>query len=359
MDQTMRAAVYRGVNQIRVETVAVPTIKAGEVLIRVAACGICGTDLKKVHYGLVPPPRIFGHETAGTIAAVGEGVTDWQVGDRVVVNHHVPCLREECFYCRRRVFAQCPVYKRTGTTAGFEPAGGGFAEYVRVMEWCVNRGMIRIPDHVSFAEASFVEPLNTCLKAVRLADVHPGDTVVVVGQGPIGLLFTQLVKLAGGRVVAMDRLAYRLEASRRFGADVALDPQADTPVDEAFDEVHTLSELRGADLAIIAVPNTKVAQWTFQHLMRPGGKVLLFANTYLHDPIEVDAGLICKEEISLIGSYSSDILLQEETAQLIFERHINVHDLISHRFPLEAIHDAVDYASHPRDNSLKVILEYV
>ena len=207
MNQTMRAAVYRGVNRIEVETVAIPEIGWGEVLIRVHSCGVCGTDLKKVHHGLVPPPRIFGHETAGTIAVVGKGVTDWKVGDRVVINHHVPCLRDDCFYCRRRAFAQCPVYKRTGTTAGFEPAGGGFAEYVRVMDWCVNRGMVRIPDDVSFEEASFVEPLNTCLKAVRQANVQAGDTVWVIGQGPIGLLFTQLARRAGARVVVTDHLA--------------------------------------------------------------------------------------------------------------------------------------------------------
>jgi L-iditol 2-dehydrogenase len=352
MNQTMRAAVYRGVNQIGIETVAVPAIEAGEVLIRVAACGICGTDLKKVHHGLVPPPRIFGHETAGTIAAVGEGVTDWQVGDRVVVNHHVPCLRDECFYCRRRAFAQCPVYKRTGTTAGFEPAGGGFAEYVRVMDWCVDRGMVHIPDDVSFEEASFVEPLNTCLKAVRLADVQEGDTVWVIGQGPIGLLFTQLVRRAGARVIVTDNLLYRLETARQLGAEVALPPD-DGGLAAAIQD---LSEGRGADLVIVAVPTTQVVPSAFT-LLRPGGKVLLFAHTRLNDPLEVDAGAICMQEKTLLGSYSSDILLQDEAAQLIFERHINVRDLISHRFPLEAIHDAIDYASHPHDNSLKVILD--
>ncbi len=133
---TMRAAIYRGVNQISVETVPVPEIGPGELLVKIATCGICGTDLKKIHTGSHSAPRIFGHEMAGTIVKVGQGVTQFTLGDRVMVHHHVPC--GECYYCRKQTFAQCPVYKKVGATAGFEPSGGGFAEYIRVMEWIVS-----------------------------------------------------------------------------------------------------------------------------------------------------------------------------------------------------------------------------
>jgi L-iditol 2-dehydrogenase len=167
----MQAAVYRGVNDVRVETVPVPQIEAGEVLIRVHTCGICGTDLKKIHTGSHSAPRIFGHETSGVIAAVAEDVEGFAVGDRVMVFHHIPC--GECFYCRRKVFAQCPVYKKVGCTAGFEPSGGGFAEYVRVMDWIVRRGLVKIPDGVSFEQAAFVEPVNTCLKGVEALVCSP------------------------------------------------------------------------------------------------------------------------------------------------------------------------------------------
>ena len=351
MSETMQAAVYRGVNDIQVETVPVPAIGAGEVLLRVGVCGVCGTDLKKIHLGLVPPPRIFGHETAGSIAAVGEGVTAWQVGDRVAVHHHVPCLRDDCFYCRRHVFAQCPTYKRTGITAGFEPAGGGFANYVRVMDWCAARGMARIPDDISLEEASFVEPLNTCMKGIELADIRRGDTIWIVGQGPIGLLFTQLAVRAGARVLATDHFPFRRDKARQMGATVALEP--DSP--EIASTLHELSEGRGADLVIVAVPTTKVVPQAFAFL-RPGGKTLLFAHTRLNDPLEVDAGAICMQEKTLLGSYSSDIRLQDEAARLIFSREINVRDLISHRFPLDAICEAIDVASHPRETSLKVIV---
>ena len=165
---TMLAAVYRGVNDVRLETVPVPEIGSGEILVKVKTCGICGTDLKKIATGSHSAPRIFGHETSGTVAAVGRNVTNFAPGDRVMVFHHIPCGK--CYYCRYKTFAQCETYKQVGCTAGFEPSGGGFAEYVRVMDWIVRKGTVRIPEGTSFEQASFVEPVNTCLKGIeRLA----------------------------------------------------------------------------------------------------------------------------------------------------------------------------------------------
>src|SRR5476651_458538 len=164
----MRAVVYRGVNDVRVETVPVPRIGANELLVKVAVCGVCPTDIKKIHYGTVPPPRIFGHETAGTIVRLGSGVSrlgfGLKSGDRVALHHHVPCL--DCHFCRHRAFAQCAQYKRTGITAGFEPSGGGYAEYVRVMSF-VLPGVVKIPKRNTFIEGAMLEPVNTVLKAVN------------------------------------------------------------------------------------------------------------------------------------------------------------------------------------------------
>src|SRR5579864_2167739 len=148
----MQAAVYHGKNDVRLETVPVPEIGPGELLLRVHSCGICGTDLKKISTGSHSAPRIFGHEIAGEVAAVGAKVNGFRPGDRVMVFHHIPCGK--CFYCQRKVFAQCPTYKKVGVTAGFEASGGGFAEYVRVMEWIVPKGVVPIPDGVSFEQAS-------------------------------------------------------------------------------------------------------------------------------------------------------------------------------------------------------------
>jgi len=189
-DGRMRAGVYRGKGRVVVERVPIPEIGDGEVLFRVAACGVCGTDIKKIHYGFVAPPQILGHELAGTVERTGRGVTKFNPGDRVVSFHHIPC--GTCFYCEKKLFSQCAVYKRTGLTAGFDPNGGGFAEYVRAMPWVVERGMMLLPADVTFEEATFVEPVNTCLKAVRKARVARGETVLVIGQGPVGMLLALL-----------------------------------------------------------------------------------------------------------------------------------------------------------------------
>ena len=212
----MRAVVYHGSNDLRLETLPVPRIGSGDLLVKVEACGVCPTDIKKIQYGTVPPPRIFGHETAGTIMRVGARVRGFKVGDRVALHHHVPCLK--CHFCRHRAFAQCAQYKRTGITAGFEPAGGGYAEYVRVMSF-VLPGVVKIPPRNSFEEGAMLEPVNTVLKAVRRLSLLRGDIVLVAGQGPIGLMFTRLLRLEGMRVIATDLIESRLEPARQFGAD--------------------------------------------------------------------------------------------------------------------------------------------
>src|SRR5258708_5055489 len=215
----MRAVVYRGVNNLRVEIVPVPQIGANELLVKVAVCGVCPTDIKKIHCGTVPPPRIFGHETAGTIVKVGSGArvraSHLKIGDRIALHHHIPCLK--CHFCRHRAFAQCETYKRTGITAGFEPAGGGYAEYVRVMDF-VLPGVVKIPARNSFEEGAMLEPVNTVLKAVKRLHLWRGDHVLVAGQGPIGLMFTRLLQLRGMDVLATDLLESRLRLAKKFGA---------------------------------------------------------------------------------------------------------------------------------------------
>ena len=168
----MQAGVYREKGQVRVEEVPVPEVGDGEVLIKVAACGICGTDIKKIFQGYVNPPQILGHELAGTVVALGRGVSKWNLGDRVMSFHHVPCGK--CFYCERRLFSQCKQYKSTGLTGGFTPNGGGFGQYVKAMPWVAERGIVALPDNVSFEEATFIEPINTIVKAVQKARIVAG-----------------------------------------------------------------------------------------------------------------------------------------------------------------------------------------
>src|ERR1700748_2090418 len=212
---TMRAAVYRGVNDVRVETIPVAEIGAGEVLVKINTCGICGTDLKKIHTGSHDAPRVFGHEMAGTIVRVGAGVEGFVVGDRVMAYHHIPC--GECYYCRKQTFAQCEVYKKVGCTAGFAPSGGGFAEYIRVMDWIVRRGLVKIPDDVPFEQAAFLEPVNTCYKAIQLLDLQADETVLVIGQGPIGVLLAALARRTGAAVLTSDLYAERHPEAAKVG----------------------------------------------------------------------------------------------------------------------------------------------
>ncbi len=225
--KTMRAVVYRGVNDLRLETVPVPRIGANELLVKVAACGVCPTDIKKIHHGTVPPPRIFGHETAGTIVRIGARVRGFSVGERVALHHHVPCMK--CHACHHRAFSQCPQYKHlTGITAGFEPAGGGYAEYVRVMSF-VLPGVVKIPRQNTFMEGAMQEPVNTVLKGINKLNLLPGDTVLVAGQGPIGLMFTRLLALRGMKVVATDLMESRLKLARKWGARWTFNVAAGVP----------------------------------------------------------------------------------------------------------------------------------
>jgi L-iditol 2-dehydrogenase len=381
--KTMRAVVYRGVNDLRLETVPVPRIGSNELLVQVAVCGVCPTDIKKIHHGTVPPPRIFGHETAGTIVKLGSGVSrlglGLKIGDRVALHHHVPCL--DCHYCRHHAFAQCATYKRTGITAGFEPAGGGYAEYVRVMPF-VLPGVVKIPAKNSFEEGALLEPVNTVLKAVKRLDLLPGDTVLVAGQGPIGLMFTRLLQIAGMRVLATDLLPSRLNLARKFGAqravlasqlsanfsslsasgregrgEVARAAKSSSPVTR-----HPSS----LDAAVIAVPSDAAVHQALS-LVRGAGKILLFAHTKRSHPIQnsarlqpsafsLDLASICLDEKDLIGSYSSDFTLQREVARLVFSRQLDIRPLITHRFPLEQTADAVALAARPTGASLKIVV---
>jgi L-iditol 2-dehydrogenase len=417
----MRAVVYHGVNDLRVETVPVPRIGARELLVKVAVCGVCPTDIKKIQYGTVPPPRIFGHETAGTIVRIGGGASvpasRFKIGDRVALHHHVPCL--DCHFCRHHAFAQCETYKRTGITAGFQPAGGGYAEYVRVMPF-VLPGIVKIPARNSFAEGAMLEPVNTVLKAVRRLSLLRGDVVLVAGQGPIGLMFTRLLQLAGVQVIATDLLESRLKLARKFGAKwvfnvgqasrLSLNQECKKskggnrrdacPASTLNPQLSTLNPQPSLDAAVIAVPSDAAVQQALQ-LVRCGGQVLLFAhtkrsapsslsaagggeasrvaelyagrlvapkpcegggevarsNSHLPTPnFPLDLASVCLDEKDLLGSYSSDFTLQDEVARLVFSRQLDVRPLISHRFPLEQTAAAVALAARPTPDSLKILV---
>jgi len=358
VQKTMQAAVYRGVDDVRTETVDVPEIGAGEVLVRIDTCGICGTDLKKIHTGSHSAPRVFGHEMAGTIAAVGESVRGFVVGERVMAFHHIPC--GTCFYCRKKTFAQCETYKKVGTTAGVgEAAGGGFAEYIRVMDWIVGdgvtpAGLIKVPDDIPFEQAAFIEPVNTCFKAVKLLALEPDDTVLVIGQGSIGIILAALARQTGATVLTSDMYAERHAVAAKFGLERPLDARGDVVA-----ACKAATEGRGADVALVAVGADALIA-TAMAAVRPGGRVMLFASTQ-HGTAPFDPAAVCMDEKTLMGSYSASVAIQQEGIDLVFEGYrsgkLDFTQLISHRFGLEDAAEAVRLASNPVADSMKIVLK--
>jgi L-iditol 2-dehydrogenase len=347
----MKAAVYRGIDDVRLETLPIPEIGPGEVLVRIETCGVCGTDLKKIHTGSHSAPRVFGHEMAGTI--VTSNAAGFAVGERVMAFHHIPC--GVCFYCRKQTFAQCETYKKVGTTAGFAAAGGGFAEYICVMDWIVaTGGLVKVPDDIPFEQAAFIEPVNTCFKAIRLLNLEADDTVLVIGQGSIGVILAALARRTGATVLTSDLYPERHAIAAQFGLDRPIDARGDV-----VGITKAATEGRGADVALVAVgADALIAQ--AMEAVRPGGRVMLFASTQ-HGTAAFDPAAVCMDEKTLMGSYSASVAIQQEGIDLVFAGYrdgsLDLTRLISHRFALEDCAEAIALASNPKPDSMKIVFK--
>ena len=351
MPKTMRAGVYREKGVVRVEEVPVPEVGDGEVLIKVAACGICGTDIKKIFQRFVEPPQILGHELAGTVVAIGRGVSKWRLGDRVMSFHHTPC--GECFYCKNRLFSQCKQYKSTGLTGGFTPNGGGFGEYVKAMPWVADRGIVALPVNVSFEEATFIEPINTIVKAVQKARVAAGETVLIVGCGPIGLQLLMVTQTVGARIYTSDPMATRRTKSMKLGAVESFDPISGKLVEE----VRTRTGGRGADAVLVAVAHPAIVVEALA-AARPGGRILLFAANDPVTKIEFPAAAVGIDEKEILGSYSAAVDIQDSAAALVLGKKLPVMEIVTHRFPLARIQEGLELANRPTEESLKILITH-
>jgi L-iditol 2-dehydrogenase len=266
-----------------------------------------------------------------------------------MVFHHIPCGR--CYYCEHKTFAQCETYKKVGCTAGFEPSGGGFAEYVRVMDWIVEKGTVRIPNGVSFEQAAFVEPVNTCLKGIERLQLQPGETVLVIGQGPIGIILSLLAKRTGAGVITSDLYDARLKISKEFGLENTINAARQ----DVVHETRRQTEGRGADVAIVAVGGNALIR-TAMDAVRPGGRVLLFAQTQ-HGEAVFDPAAVCVDEKTLLGSYSASVDLQQESVDIVLGQEFAFERLVSHRFPLSRSVEALDLAAHPQPDSMKIVIQ--
>jgi L-iditol 2-dehydrogenase len=339
----MRVAMYYSNQDVRLEEMPVPQIGPGEVLMRVEASGICGTDLLE-WYRRHKAPLVLGHEVAGVIAAVGEGVEKYKVGDRICAAHHVPC--NTCHYCRSGHHTVCDTLRQTN----FDP--GGFAEYVRLPRINVDQGIFLLPGEVSFEEATFVEPLACVLRGQRLAHLQPGQSVLVVGSGVAGLLHIQLARASGaGHIMATDIVDYRLEAARKFGADIAIQTEEYIPA-----YLRRAADDRLADLVIVCSGATSAINQALESVER-GGTVLFFASTDLgvNVPLSVN-DLFWRNEITLTSSYGGSPVDYAAALELIQSGKIRVREMITHRLGLAETGLGFQLVARAQD-SLKVIIE--
>jgi L-iditol 2-dehydrogenase len=335
--------MYYTNQDVRLEEMPVPHIGPGEVLMRVEASGICGTDLLE-WYRRHKAPLVLGHEVAGVIVAVGEGVKKYRVGERIAAAHHVPC--NTCHYCLSGHHTVCDTLRQTN----FDP--GGFAEYVRLPRINVEQGIFRLPDRVSFEEATFVEPLACVLRGQRLAHFQRGQTVLVAGSGVAGLLHVQLARASGARrIIATDVVDYRLEAARKFGADVAVQAEGYTPT-----YLRQLADGRLADLVVICTGAVSAINQALESVER-GGTVLFFAPTEpgVRVPLSVN-DLFWRNEITLTSSYGGSPADYAAALKLIQTGRIRVRDMITHRLGLAEAGLGFQLVAQAQD-CLKVIIE--
>ena len=339
----MRVAMYYNNRDIRVEEMPVPQVGAGEVLMKIMSSGICGSDIME-WYRIHKAPLVLGHEVAGEIAAVGEGVTQYKVGDRISASHHVSC--NTCHYCLNGHATVCETLRKTK----FYP--GGFSEYVLLPSINVDRGIYLLPDEVSFEEGSFVEPLACVQRGQRLAGIHPGNSVLVAGSGISGILHINLARALGaGRIIATDISEFRLESARGFGADHAIDARDFSP-----EYLRDINDGRLADVVIICTGAKSAIEQGLQSVER-GGRVLFFAATDKGVTIPISFNdFLFRNEVTLTSSYAGDRADHITALELIRSKRVNVRDMITHRFGLENTVKGFAHVMEGKD-SIKVIID--
>ncbi len=338
----MKVGMYYNNHDVRVEDMPVPEVGPGELLVQIKASGICGSDIME-WYRIKRAPLVLGHEVTGEVAEVGEGVEDYRIGDRVWVTHHVPC--NTCKYCLNGHHTAC----ETLHTTNFYP--GGFSEYVLVPALQVDRGMMHLPDEVSYEDGSFIEPLGSVLRGQVRADIGPGQSVLVLGCGIAGALHIKLARALGaGRLIATDINDYRMAAAERFGADAVIDAREDVP-----EFVREVNDGELADKVIVCTGAVSAVEQAL-HSVDRGGLVLFFAVPKPGETVAVDFNPFWRDDISLMPSYGAAPWDNATAMELIRSGRVVVNDMITHRLSLDEIGEGFRLASEA-DNCLKIIIE--
>lgn len=338
----MKVAMYYSNRDVRLQEMAVPPIGPGELLVRVRASGICGTDVME-WYRIQKAPLVLGHEIAGEVAAAGAGVERYRPGDRVFVSHHVPCM--QCRYCAAGHHSVCDTLRSTH----FDP--GGFAEYIRVPKINVELGTFRLPDEVSFEDGSFIEPVACVARAQRFAGMSAGQSVLVFGSGISGLLHVQLARARGAAfIAATDLNAFRLNAARALGADAALDAGEDVP-----EKYRELNGGRLADLVILSTGARAAIQQALRSVER-GGTILFFAPTAAGVDVPIPLYELWRDEVRIVTSYAASPDDITEAIELIRGRRVRVREMITHRLGLAEAGRGFELVAGAGD-SIKVIID--
>jgi L-iditol 2-dehydrogenase len=338
----MRVAVYYNNKDVRVENIPVPVIGPGEMLVKVAASGICGSDVME-WYRVRKAPRVLGHEMTGEIVEVGEGVDNYNVGQRVFVSHHVPC--NSCHYCLAGAHTACDTLHNTN----YDP--GGFAEYIRIPKINVENGVYLLPDDMSYEEGTFIEPLACVMRGQRLAGMRPGQSVLVIGSGISGLIHIKLAKAqCAGKIFAADINSFRIEAASRFGADVVINATEDLP-----EKIKESNDGKLADLVIVCAGALQASIDGIRCVER-GGTALFFAVPEPEVMVPVPMNDLWRNEITLMTSYGAGPDDLEAAIEMMRNKRVTFSDMITHRLPLQEIQEGFRLVAEAQE-SIKVIIE--
>ncbi|MFX0094712.1 MAG: alcohol dehydrogenase catalytic domain-containing protein [Candidatus Hodarchaeota archaeon] len=338
----MKASFYVGNRKFEIQEIPVPVIEPEDVLIKMLACGVCGTDVHKAIHGTVAPPIVLGHEVSGIVVEVGNAVSKFSVGDHVAVAHHAPCM--VCSACLKNHHSLCSQYLQTNIIPG------GFSEYIRLPRDNVQKTVYKIPHTLNLEDAAFMEPLACCLRGFECGNFHAGDNVLILGAGPIGLLHLQIAQVMNaGWVGLTDLNTWRLEKALELGASA---------VYNAHEDISTLIVkdlgLPQIDLIIVCV-GVKSAYSTALNLVGTGGTIIFFSEVPSGSELLLDPNLIYKKEVTIVGSYSSSPPFLAKAIRLIQNQKIQPSHLVTHRFPLDQVQEAIELA-HQAGQSLKTMI---
>lgn len=341
----MKASVCYKQNDLRTEDLPIPEISDNEVLIKMLACGLCGTDIQKIRGDSVNKPTVLGHEVVGEIVKKGKNVSKFEIGDRVITAIHVPCFT--CHYCNKGHYTICEQFR----TNNIDP--GGFAEFIRIPELHLNHLTHKVSNNVTDEEATLIEPIACCLHGLKQADIRPNDSVLIMGAGTIGILHAQLAKIKGAnKVIVSDMSKFKLQKALNVGCDYAINIKEKNIIDE----VNKITDGQGVDVIVIAAGVSSLVADAV-NMVRRAGKIIVFSGFDKNKLVTLDVSRFFKDEISIIGTYSVTPYEFPEALDLLEKRKLNTKEMITHVYPLNKLSEAIDISTNPEQPVLKVIIK--